>query len=105
MVFDPFLHIVIPGPLARLTAMCGRFANGLPPQAFYDTVDDLLVDEHLTAHENAFEYDPTYNVAPGTVYPVVRATDSKDGFSVALETMKWGLRHNAVLSSCLLYTL
>jgi len=79
--------------------MCGRFANGLPPQVFYDTVDDLLVDEHLTAHENAFEYHPTYNVAPGTVYPVVRAIDSKDGFSVALETMKWGLRHNTVLSS------
>jgi len=79
--------------------MCGRFANGLARQAFYNTVDDLLVEDQLSAHENAFEYSPTYNVAPGTKYPVVRATDSKDGFSVAMETMKWGLQYDTVHSS------
>ncbi|WFD22070.1 hypothetical protein MEQU1_000732 [Malassezia equina] len=79
--------------------MCGRFANGLAPQALYDTVDDLLGNEELTSHENALDYCPTYNVAPGTTYPVVHATEASQGFSVVLETMKWGIRHDAMLPS------
>ncbi|WFD25812.1 hypothetical protein MNAN1_000778 [Malassezia nana] len=75
--------------------MCGRFANGLSAHELYHIVDDVLADESLTAHDNAFEYHPTYNVAPGSMYPVVHATDSKQGASVMLETMKWGVRRDA----------
>lgn len=36
-------------------------------------------------------YRPSYNVAPGSNFPVVRREDGSDGEAVVLHCMKWGL--------------
>lgn len=67
--------------------MCGRFANGLSYDEFTQAINTLLPDMPHEDTPNCREYHPTFNVAPGTRYPVVRAKES----SLLVETMRWGV--------------
>lgn len=67
--------------------MCGRFANGLSYEEFSRAIDTMLPPAPRRQDANADEYHPSYNVAPGTRFPVVRT--EKD--SIFVETMRWGV--------------
>ena len=68
--------------------MCGRFANGLSYDEFSQAIDTLLPPALRDDDDSADQYYPTFNVAPGTRYPVVRA---KEHNSMLVETMRWGI--------------
>ncbi|KAJ0112521.1 hypothetical protein Patl1_01491 [Pistacia atlantica] len=68
--------------------MCGRARCTL-------RVDDIPRACHRTNGPvrtvNTDRYRPSYNVAPGSNFPVVRRDDGSDGEGVVLHCMKWGL--------------
>ncbi|WFD42873.1 hypothetical protein MPSI1_001523 [Malassezia psittaci] len=67
--------------------MCGRFANGLNYDEFRRSVDAMLPRGDTDSSDDADAYHATYNVAPGTRYPVVRTENG----SMVFETMRWGI--------------
>ena len=75
--------------------MCGRFANGLAYDEFRRSVASALPPDSFKGNDDPDDYHPSYNVAPGTRYPIVRA----EGTSLVIEAMRWGIPLNKLGSS------
>lgn len=75
--------------------MCGRFANGLAYDEFRRSVASALPPDSFKDEDHPDDYSPTYNVAPATRYPVVRAEST----SLVIEAMRWGIPLNKLGSS------
>lgn len=79
--------------------MCGRFACGLNWDQLSEAIDELL-PPNITRLNPAStpQYQPSYNVAPGARFPVIRM-ESGERSSVLTETMQWGIKSDVLIPS------
>ncbi|KAL4399768.1 DNA damage response protein [Malassezia pachydermatis] len=90
-------HVEKKLPLLHSRRMCGRFANGLGPEAFREAVSDVFPDDYeIDEPMEDNTYFPSYNVAPNTRYPVLCMAD--DPHHLRVDIMRWGLRNSDLTS-------
>ena len=79
--------------------MCGRFACGLDWDQLSEAIDELLPPNFSRLNPASTpQYQPSYNVAPGARFPVVRM-ESGDRSSLLTETMQWGIKPDMIIPS------